>query len=166
MTASEPRILLVAERFNQTRWRQTLHRPYTTDWFRVQLRFGALRGNPRLATAGVRWHDAMNLLEPDPQSVPWDRRAARECAATATEKVIPRYDHVWLVGRRVAIAFGLARLPFLGSHGKYHLLPHPSGLNHWWNDPLNEDELWLFVREVQPECDAPVGGPLPSVRSR
>lgn len=69
-----------------------------------------------------------------------------------------------LCGRRVAQAFGLGRAPFLEwvegdarggrTNGagrptaRVAVIPHPSGVCRWWNDPENVDAARRFLREA------------------
>lgn len=65
-------------------------------------------------------------------------------------------DRVLLCGRNVARSFHLERLPYL--HWKpltlreprirIAVMPHPSGVNRWWNDPQNRRAATEFVREL------------------
>jgi hypothetical protein len=77
----------------------------------------------------------------------WDPREARRRAGEL------RSDPCTLVllGRRVARAFDVDG-PFLTTVTAglctLHLLPHPSGLNRWWNDPGNAALAREFLAEV------------------
>lgn len=59
---------------------------------------------------------------------------------------------VVLLGSRVATAFGLARLGVLRWHvighdgAGYAVLPHPSGVNRWYNNPDNMEAARAFLR--------------------
>ena len=84
--------------------------------------------------------------------------------ARAGDRVLPmlmaeRVALVVLAGRRVqaALGFGDADRPFLewdhfapwSPRGFSHaVLPHPSGVNHWWNDPANETAARAFLRPL------------------
>lgn len=60
---------------------------------------------------------------------------------------------VVMLGRGVAAAFGIS-MPFLDdlvvqrgrSIFKVLLLPHPSGVNHWWNHPRNRERAAEALR--------------------
>lgn len=99
--------------------------------------------------------DAVNLLDR------WPGRAGRKGSAfplalarPAAEALLPRLRRrrVILVGRRVAAAFWLARLPYLTwahEHGvALAVLPHPSGVCRWWNEPENVAAASAFLREA------------------
>lgn len=58
---------------------------------------------------------------------------------------------VLFAGRGVAAAFGV-RAPFfrwlrLGS-ARVAVVPHPSGISRWWNDPRNQDTAARFFRAL------------------
>lgn len=94
-------------------------------------------GRAKLASIGVEFHDSMNLCPPAPQSEPWDSETARVVASHVRERLAPSYDVVYLVGTRVARAFEMRPVALLHVDAPYITLPHPSGLNRWWNDPDN-----------------------------
>jgi len=58
-------------------------------------------------------------------------------------------DVVMLLGKRVAAAFG-AKTDYFewfdlrGSRAA--IVPHPSGINRWWNDPVNVERARAFWR--------------------
>jgi hypothetical protein len=59
---------------------------------------------------------------------------------------------VLLLGYRVATAFGAANIYFmkqtLGTEAEVYVLPHPSGVNRWWNDPFNAALVTKFMRSI------------------
>lgn len=69
------------------------------------------------------------------------------------EESIDKGDSVLLLGRRVQRAFGLA-LPSpmtvisRSSGAKIVSVPHPSGLNRWWNDPDHVEDATMILRAV------------------
>jgi len=87
----------------------------------------------------VRW---VNLLSVE--TLPWPRNEARESAREVV-KEYSNWQGPWLLlGRRVCDAFELDRsvgwLEWSFSAavpGRILPVPHPSGLNRWWNDPEN-----------------------------
>lgn len=148
-----PSVLLVGERCNTRYWRPRL---VADDDLRVRARVGAFRtlaSRSRLVACGLRWDAAMNLLWPEGQPPgPWDERLARRVASLMLRE---SHDVYLLAGRRVARAFGLVdvTIPSLWRvQGKSLLVvPHPSGLNRLWNDPLvraRVQELWEEVTRV------------------
>jgi hypothetical protein len=74
--------------------------------------------------------------------------AARRAAARVD---LGGYDRVLLIGRGVAAAFGVSApflvwFPLRGAEAA--VVPHPSGVNHWWNDGSNKERARGFFREV------------------
>lgn len=68
----------------------------------------------------------------------WNANAARK---RAKQFVIPA-DFVLLAGRRVAAAFGIPKgvryfEPCMVHDVVAYVIPHPSGVNQWWNVELN-----------------------------
>ena len=62
---------------------------------------------------------------------------------------------VVLLGRRTARAFGLDSaylLPLRLSCATVVVLPHPSGINRWWNEPENVRRASRFLRRVAKEA--------------
>lgn len=59
-----------------------------------------------------------------------------------------------LCGRRVARAFGLGSVTFFewtatgGAATPVAVIPHPSGISRWWNEPSHVDEAREFLREA------------------
>lgn len=99
--------------------------------------------------------EAVNLLDRFPgKSYSWGKgdlfvhRAARDAA----ERMSLRGRTVLLCGWYVAGAFGLRRLSlfrWVGFRGGIvAVVPHPSGVNHWWNTPSNERMAARFFEEA------------------
>ena len=147
------RALVIGERMNLPEvpgWAEMI----PARWVRLSLRLGAFRdrvSRAKLASVGVDVAscDSMNLVCPAPQGVGWDAAAARRSAEVLTDQHLPRCSAAYLCGLRVARAFGVrGRIADLagktaGEIGGCRLvvLPHPSGLNLWWNDPRNVRRL-------------------------
>ncbi len=59
---------------------------------------------------------------------------------------------VLLLGHRVSCAFGIAGQPYFKpvACASYRLvvLPHPSGVNHWWNEERNVQRARRFLRRM------------------
>lgn len=77
------------------------------------------------------------------------RAAMREAAAALMPDL--RGD-VILLGRRVAAAFGIPGQPFLRT-ARYArcsltVVPHPSGVNYWWNDDANTRRARRTLRRI------------------
>jgi hypothetical protein len=99
--------------------------------------------------SGVRMYDLsgdvqlpwQNLFDAYP--LPWSLPEARERA----DAWVFLYGHATgplvLLGARVCAAFGVEEVEWLGWYRRPDLgcamiaFPHPSGLNHWWNDASN-----------------------------
>lgn len=102
--------------------------------------------------------DAVNLLDrwPGPSvgkgsAFPLDR--ARAAAESLLPRVLSR-SRVLLAGRRVASAFRLGGLEYLswarlGPSTEVAVLPHPSGVNRWLNEPENVEALRRFLRDAR-----------------
>lgn len=66
---------------------------------------------------------------------------------------------VLLLGWRVARAFsnGFSKLPYFVEHqhggAAFYVLPHPSGVNRYWNDPENVARASEFMRRIVKEHD-------------
>lgn len=97
----------------------------------------------------------------------WDRAAARR-AALALDVEGRR---VVFVGRRVAAAFGHQHAPFLEwlddpERGcRFAVLPHPSGIVRWWNEPANADAARSFLRgAIEATCERPAAAAPPALR--
>ena len=78
---------------------------------------------------------------------------ARSRADLMFEKMkrVRRYGAIWLVGKRVARAFRADGVEYLqptyllGVTRSVYVVPHPSGVNHWWNDEGNREAWHAFV---------------------
>jgi hypothetical protein len=93
--------------------------------------------------------DAVNLLGR------WPGRAGRGDAfpmaeARAAAAAMSLEGRAILVGRAVACAFGLRGLEPLrwvrSGALEVAMVPHPSGLNAWWNSPENRSAAAAFLR--------------------
>jgi hypothetical protein len=55
-----------------------------------------------------------------------------------------------LAGRLVAQAFGLGRVPYFEwrrfGRDDVVVIPHPSGINRWWNDRHNRARVGVFLQ--------------------
>lgn len=98
-----------------------------------------LRGRFRLVNLLAHWPGP----NPHGKGAAWNARAARDRAATVR---LPPGS--LLCGRRVARAFGRSSQPFFEWVGGVAVIPHPSGVSRWWNDPGNYELARRFVREA------------------
>lgn len=82
----------------------------------------------------------------------WPVRESRAAAAVLARVLTG--DKVVLLGSRVRSAFGFSAhtLPFLDwryrEDVQYACLPHPSGLNHWYNQGDNRSRAEAFLRDL------------------
>lgn len=99
--------------------------------------------------------DARNLLDvwpgkADDKGDAFPISAAKESAA----RILPTVNRrtVVLAGRGVATAFGLSDMEFLERRKvgliDFVLLPHPSGINLWWNRLVNKRRAARLLREL------------------
>lgn len=93
---------------------------------------------------------------------PFDSVAARSLARAMLTKELERgREDLILCGAKVAIAFGvghraqLSSNPYVtrksfGTHDRVsiHLLPHPSGINLFWNDRENISKASAFLKGI------------------
>lgn len=109
----------------------------------------------------LRTFDRMNLLQFFPGKImngdAWPISKAK-IAAQAVQQLLDGRDVIF-VGRNVSRAFGhdAKTLPFFQWeynptwHYQFACVPHPSGRNHWYNDPVNRDlalKWWrLYIEE-------------------
>jgi hypothetical protein len=99
--------------------------------------------------------DRMNLLsvrqDTQEKGFVFDSRAAGIVARELRERLEPGRT-VLLLGHRVADAFGIKGEYFATfappGEAVYYVLPHPSGVNHWWNDPANVEKMNAFMHEI------------------
>lgn len=85
---------------------------------------------------------SVNLLPPAVQGTPWDAAAAGLVAAALD---LRQFDVAYLAGARACAAFDVdyAVGREVGRRGSTRLVavPHPSGLNRFWNDPRDVRKL-------------------------
>jgi hypothetical protein len=98
----------------------------------------------RLTDMGLRWDAALNLLPARPtREATWDAEDRRWATAVADDLYARAEALRWrvvLCGQRVCQAAGAAFEPLaIGAHrgARTLVVPHPSGLSRWWNDPGN-----------------------------
>lgn len=81
----------------------------------------------------------------------FDRVAARRRAILMIEELAGH--QVVLVGRAVADAFLVSKSEPYMTWSRYHdaavaVIPHPSGIVMWWNDPTNRSRAARFLTEL------------------
>jgi len=83
----------------------------------------------------------------------WGMRAARVEAAKLED--LQHLETIVMLGTKVKTAFGLNNLPFFRAvqilEHTYVSLPHPSGLNRLWNDPLARYQARDVLKQHVPE---------------
>ncbi len=99
----------------------------------------------------------------------WCARQAR-ANAEAIRAILEGRTAV-LLGRAVPAALGLGQTPWmvsgwLGKGGVYYSVPHPSGLNRWYNTATNRDEVASLLSELYTEYRSSAGLPLHSGSNR
>jgi uracil-DNA glycosylase len=101
--------------------------------------------------------DTVNLIDFYPGKVGKGDRFEREVAErSAALLVVRRWPVVLLAGKNVARAFGVRadyfRWAALVNGGRVAVIPHPSGVNRWWNCPRNRAKAARFLRAVLARC--------------
>ena len=101
--------------------------------------------------------DAVNLLTiypgRDGNGARFDLAAAWRAARRVS---VERYPVVLLCGRRVGAAFGVQGGAYFDAHvlatgGLAWLVPHPSGVNRWWNDERHRAIARAFFASLELE---------------
>lgn len=99
--------------------------------------------------------DRVNLLhvrqDTAAHGFPFDLGLATQAAA-AIRRMFTNEMVVLLLGKRVAAAFGLSHADYflqLSLNGPdIRVIPHPSGINRWWNDPKNMRSAEVFMENI------------------
>lgn len=94
-----------------------------------------------------------NLFDEEPAK--WNRMTARANARAFCSE-IERLKRSWtliLLGRKVCDAFRIEQPEWLGWYrsldwGPMVAVPHPSGLNRWWNDKENERRAAVLLSSI------------------
>jgi len=78
----------------------------------------------------------------------WNAELARQKAEQVESRLVGRT--VLLLGRNVAKAFGLLKLPWMAWTEKFEaniaVIPHPSGIVIWWNSLENRKQAAIFLK--------------------
>ena len=74
----------------------------------------------------------------------------RDAADAAQELRNHEFGPLVLLGRKVEAAFDLKPGVWLTWRGRLGIMPHPSGRNRWYNDPLNIEAAREFLRNPPP----------------
>jgi uracil-DNA glycosylase len=76
---------------------------------------------------------------------------AAKVEATRIVTTIKPHQVVILLGGRVAEAFGIHHEYFVEvplGEGFAYIVPHPSGVNRWWNSPYNVRNASVFMHSI------------------
>lgn len=113
------------------------------------------------------WMDTINLVDRDGMTTLVSPREEQEGISRVLRHIIEtRPAKLLLAGPGVSKPMGLERSYFewgRASFNKHELqfcqVPHPSGLNRWWNLPLNRSEASLFFRSLKEAIIDDLGKP-------
>ncbi len=102
----------------------------------------------------LRAFERLNVLDAWPgktgaKGTAFPAETAREAAAAMSTALPGR--RVVFAGKRTALAFGFVEDYLRWGRCKNFraaILPHPSGINRWWNDPRNRARAKRFLREL------------------
>lgn len=78
----------------------------------------------------------------------WSMPAARQRWEEIGPELHKQHDILLLLGDSVRRAVGGTMLPQIGRRGGVATLPHPSGLNRWYNDALNRAVAEILMEEL------------------
>lgn len=126
---------------------------------RVGARLAACCGLP--LDAFLTHFDRVNLLhvrqDTREKGFEFDAAAAAQVAHAMANTFDSRFElyegrTVLLLGKRVATAFGAHdryfELQHVGTKANVYVLPHPSGVNRWWNDEANQRRMVEFMHSI------------------
>lgn len=78
----------------------------------------------------------------------WDDGVARREAGVIHEFSEPG-QLIVVLGRKVQESFGHPSVtPLVVDEVTYYMIPHPSGLNRWYNDPSNRSTVGKLIAEL------------------
>ncbi len=99
--------------------------------------------------------DRVNLLDEQPQDAPKGMAFNVKLAgkvAHQMELTMPRWPFILLLGKRVAAAFKFTSVNYFQQVAidgiPTWVVPHPSGVNRWWNSFDNELQMIRFMRGI------------------
>lgn len=83
----------------------------------------------------------------------WNRQRAKISADTMKEEFRGADRVIALLGKDVQRAFGveadpLDRVRFSASGPRYYCVPHPSGMNQWYNVPANRNAVGVLLADM------------------
>lgn len=109
----------------------------------------------RIAALGGQWIPRCNLLTYWPGASGKGAHFPIEVARHAADRLLrrtPKRVTLVFMGKRVALAFGWRGeyLEWGTLNGREVVtMPHPSGVNRWWNDPRNVESARQFVASLK-----------------
>lgn len=100
--------------------------------------------------------DRMNLLdvraEYSGKGMDFNVKAARSTARELITRAFLPGRLILILGKRAASAFGMTSIAYFQrmviNGAEVYVVPHPSGINRWWNLPENEQQMIRFMRTV------------------
>ena len=93
--------------------------------------------------------DTINVLERFPgKQGKGDAFPIKEARLCAAEINTEKYDLILLAGKNVAAAFGWVDAQYMEWRERFVVIPHPSGVNRWWNDPRNMGSMRRFMQSL------------------
>ena len=98
--------------------------------------------------------DRVNLLsvrqDTKEKGFEFDLRSAK-VAAEVMKQNFKEGQVVLFLGRRVAEVFGVHNHYFalnIVGEAQVYIIPHPSGVNRWWNEDANKDRAFVFMQTI------------------
>jgi len=96
-----------------------------------------------------------NLLDTQPQDngkgADFNVKAAGRVARELEKQFVPG-QVVLILGKRAAAAFRFIDVDyfqrFVVNGASVYVVPHPSGVNHWWNELENELQMIRFMKRI------------------
>jgi uracil-DNA glycosylase len=87
----------------------------------------------------------------DGKGAVFPRDEAKAVAERLASRIRRQRRTVVLLGRRVSFAFGLGGAAYFQrivfGYARVVVLPHPTGINRWYNSPANREQVRRFFRE-------------------
>lgn len=88
----------------------------------------------------------------DGKGAVFPRAEARAAVENVLARIVRQRRTVILLGKRVAYAFGYGGLGYFDrariGHATIVVVPHPSGVNRWWNQAKNRARMRRFMRRI------------------
>jgi uracil-DNA glycosylase len=123
---------------------------------RAGKRLAALAGLP--LSEFLAHFNRVNLLHVRQDTAEHGFQFDRLAAYRSAQRLIPAFQEdeqiILMLGKRVADAFGITCIEYFVERrfrnvpGEFRVLPHPSGINRWWNDPHNVLLAKQFMQNI------------------